>query len=84
MQTPSASSRNPTLGGISLEFLAMGPARRVGEEDVHMTMPTDAADAVRPRGVSEGPRDHQRVDTDHVADVDDDNVPHPGDANEAS
>ncbi|GLP75161.1 hypothetical protein TUM20983_22710 [Mycobacterium antarcticum] len=55
----------------------------MNEEDVHMTMPTDAADAVEPHGSNEGPRDHQGVDTDHVAYVDDDNVPHPGDANEA-
>ena len=48
-----------------------------------MTMPSDAADAVEPNGSNEGPRDHDGVDTDQVAHVDDDNVPHPGDAHEA-
>ena len=47
-----------------------------------MTMPSDAADAVDADGSNEGPRDHEGVDTDHAAYVDDDNVPHPGDANE--
>ena len=49
----------------------------------HMTMPSDAADAVETNGANEGPRDHEGVDTDHAAYVDEDNVPHPGDANEA-
>ncbi|MEU0496196.1 hypothetical protein [Mycobacterium sp. NPDC006124] len=53
------------------------------QEDVHMTMPSDAADAVETQGPNEGPRDHSDVDTDHAAYVDEDNVPHPGDANEA-
>ncbi len=48
-----------------------------------MTMPSDATDAIKPVGPNEGPRDHQNVDTDHEAYVDDNNVPHPGDANEA-
>ena len=48
-----------------------------------MTMPSDAADAVEASGSNEGPRDHEGVDTEHAAYVDDDNVPHPGDANEA-
>jgi len=48
-----------------------------------MTMPSDATDAVEAAGSNEGPRDHDGVDTDHVAYVDEDNVPHPGDANEA-
>lgn len=48
-----------------------------------MTMPSDAADAVEPQGPNEGPRDHDQADTDHAAYVDDDNVPHPGAANEA-
>jgi hypothetical protein len=48
-----------------------------------MTMPSDAADAVETDGANEGPRDHEGVDTDHEAYVDDDNVPHPGGANEA-
>jgi hypothetical protein len=48
-----------------------------------MTMPSDAADAVEATGSNEGPRDHEGVDTDHAAYVDEDNVPHPGDANEA-
>ena len=48
-----------------------------------MTMPSDAADAVESAGANEGSRDHEAVDTDHDAYVDDNNVPHPGDANEA-
>ena len=48
-----------------------------------MTMPSDAADAVGPHESNEGPRDHQGVDTENTAHVDEDNVPHPGDANEA-
>jgi len=48
-----------------------------------MTMPSDAADAVENVGPNEGPRDHEGVDTDHEAYVDEDNAPHPGDANEA-
>jgi hypothetical protein len=48
-----------------------------------MTMPSDAADAIESTGPNEGPRDHEGVDTDHEAYVDDDNVPHPGDVNEA-
>jgi hypothetical protein len=47
-----------------------------------MTMPSDAADAVEAEGTNEGPRDHQGVDTDHEAYVDEDNVPHPGHDNE--
>ncbi len=43
-----------------------------------MTMPSDAADAVEANGSNEGPRDHEGVDTDHAAYVDEDNVPpHP-------
>lgn len=49
-----------------------------------MTMPSDAADERQPEGANEGPRNHEGVDTEHAAYVDDDNVPHPGDANEAS
>lgn len=48
-----------------------------------MTMPSDAADAVESHGSNDGPRDHDDADTDRAAYVDDDNVPHPGDANEA-
>ncbi|MEW5810539.1 MAG: hypothetical protein AB1925_13890 [Actinomycetota bacterium] len=48
-----------------------------------MTMPSDAADAIDDEGSNDGPREHRRVDTDRAAYVDDDNVPHPGDANEA-
>jgi hypothetical protein len=48
-----------------------------------MTMPSDAADGIEADGANEGPRDHQGVDTDHDAYVDENNVPHPGDANEA-
>lgn len=48
-----------------------------------MTMPSDAADAIESKGPNEGLRDHQGGDTDHMAYVDEDNVPHPGDANEA-
>lgn len=47
-----------------------------------MTMPSDAADAVESHGTNDGPRDHEGVDTDHTAYVDEDNVPHPGDAHE--
>ena len=47
-----------------------------------MTMPSDAADAVDNQGPNEGPRDHDGVDTERSAYVDDDNVPHPGDRNE--
>jgi len=47
-----------------------------------MTMPSDAADADQAAGANEGPRDHEGVDTDHEAHVDEDNVPHPGRANE--
>ncbi|WP_165606785.1 hypothetical protein [Mycolicibacterium iranicum] len=47
-----------------------------------MTMPSDAADAIESEGPNDGPRDHQGVDTEHSAYVDDDNVPHPGDARE--
>jgi hypothetical protein len=56
---------------------------REDQEDMRMTMPSDAADAVESQGTNEGPRDHDHADTDHAAYVDDDNVPHPGDANEA-
>ncbi|MET0898327.1 MAG: hypothetical protein ABWY45_10485 [Mycobacterium sp.] len=48
-----------------------------------MTMPSDATDADQANGANEGPRDHEGVDTDRAAYVDDDNVPHPGDATEA-
>lgn len=57
------------------------PGRRT--KDVHMTMPSDAADAIGSQGPDEGARNHEGVDTEHVAYVDDDNVPHPGDAHEA-
>ena len=60
-----------------------GRARRDEKEDVHMTMPSDAADGIEADGANEGPRDHQGVDTDHNAHVDENNVPHPGDANES-
>lgn len=46
-----------------------------------MTMPSDAADAIEPVGSNDGPRE-QNVDTDTTAYVDEENVPHPGDANE--
>lgn len=52
------------------------------QEGPRMTMPSDAADAVEPQGPNEGPRDHDQADTEHAAYVDDDNVPHPGAANE--
>jgi len=45
-------------------------------------MPSDAADAIDSQGANEGPRDLDGVDTEHSAYVDNDNVPHPGDANE--
>lgn len=45
-------------------------------------MPGDASDAVESVGPNEGPRDHDPVDTEHSAYVDNDNVPHPGDDNE--
>lgn len=48
-----------------------------------MTMRSDAAKSVETHGSNEGPRDHEGVDTDHTAYVDENNVPHPGDANEA-
>jgi hypothetical protein len=48
-----------------------------------MTMPSDAADADQPTGANDGPRDHEGVDTDRAAHVDQDNVPHPGDSHEA-
>ncbi len=48
-----------------------------------MTMPSDAADAVEADGTNDGPRDHQDVDTERDAYVDENNVPHPGDVNEA-
>jgi len=47
-----------------------------------MTMPSDATDAVEVQGSNDGPRDHSEVDTEHAAYVDEENVPHPGDANE--
>ncbi len=50
-----------------------------------MTMPSDAADAVESVGSNDGPRAHEGIDgrdTEHSAYVDEDNVPHPGDANE--
>lgn len=47
-----------------------------------MTMPSDALDPSEDADANEGPRDHRGVDTEHHAYVDDDNVPHPGDANE--
>lgn len=49
-----------------------------------MTMPSDAADAIESKGPNEGPRDHEGVDTEHEAYVDENNVPHPGDADETS
>tara|TARA_B100000519_G_C14076296_1_gene359292 strand:+ start:115 stop:324 length:210 start_codon:yes stop_codon:yes gene_type:complete len=52
-------------------------------KDRHMTMPSDAAKSVETQGSNEGPRDHDGVDTDHAAYVDDHNVPHPGDAKQA-
>ncbi|WP_422747109.1 hypothetical protein ACN27E_05165 [Mycobacterium sp. WMMD1722] len=45
-------------------------------------MPSDAADAVESQGTNEGPRQAEGVDTDREAYVDEDNTPHPGDANE--
>ena len=48
-----------------------------------MSMPSDAADAIESKGSNEGPRDHRGVDTEHQAYVDENNVPHPGDGNEA-
>lgn len=48
-----------------------------------MTMPSDAADAVESQGPNEGPRDHDQIDTEREAHVDEDNVPHPGAVNEA-
>jgi hypothetical protein len=63
--------------------IPVGQARPVDEEDVEMTMPSDAADADQADGANEGQRDHEGVDTDHEAYVDEDNVPHPGDANAA-
>lgn len=48
-----------------------------------MSMPSDAADAVESKGANEGPRDHEHTDTEHAPYVDDENVPHPGDANES-
>jgi len=48
-----------------------------------MTMPSDAAEGIEADGANEGPRDHRGVDTDRDAYVDENNVPHPGDANEA-
>lgn len=53
------------------------------EKSANMTMPSDAADAVESQGPNEGPRDHDQADTEHAPYVDDDNVPHPGDVNEA-
>lgn len=47
-----------------------------------MTMPSDAADAVESQGANEGPRNTEGIDTDREAYVDEDNAPHPGDANE--
>lgn len=52
------------------------------QEDMQMTMPSDAADAADTDGTNEGPRSHDDVDTEHEAYVDEENVPHPGDANE--
>jgi len=58
-------------------------ALRHSREDLAtMTMPSDAADAVESNGTNDGPRDHEGVDTDNSAYVDENNVPHPGDANE--
>ncbi|WP_203471325.1 hypothetical protein [Mycolicibacterium chubuense] len=48
-----------------------------------MTMPSDAAKGIETQGPNEGPRDHAGIDTDHAAYVDEDNVPHPGDAKDA-
>ncbi|KMO80048.1 hypothetical protein [Mycolicibacterium obuense] len=50
-----------------------------------MTMPSDAADSVESVGSNDGPRDHasgEERDTEHSAYVDENNVPHPGEANE--
>jgi hypothetical protein len=43
-----------------------------------MSMPADAADAVESHGSNEGPRDHEGVDTEHSAYVDENNVPPSG------
>lgn len=48
-----------------------------------MTMPSDAAHPDQADGANDGPRDHTGVDTDRAAYVDENNVPHPGDSNEA-
>ncbi|WP_283611638.1 hypothetical protein [Mycolicibacterium poriferae] len=48
-----------------------------------MTMPSDAAESIETQGSNEGPRDHEGVDTDRAAYVDENNVPHPGDAKQA-
>jgi hypothetical protein len=61
-----------------------GTSPRVEQKDFHMTMPSDAANAIESEGSNQGPRNHDGVDTDHAAYVDEDNVPHPGDSNEAS
>ncbi|GAB2914082.1 hypothetical protein GCM10027047_10060 [Rhodococcus aerolatus] len=47
-----------------------------------MTMPSDAAEAVPENGDNTGPREGA-ADPQHEAYVDEDNVPHPGDANES-
>lgn len=57
--------------------------RGTTKEDPAMSMPSDAADAVESKGANEGPRDHEHTDTEHAPYVDDENVPHPGDANES-
>lgn len=48
-----------------------------------MTMPSDAAKSVDSQGSNEGPRDHEGVETDHTAYVDENNVPHQGDAKQS-
>ena len=48
-----------------------------------MTMPSDPAGAAESGGSNDGPRERSAdVDVDHIAYVDDDNVPHPGHDNE--
>jgi hypothetical protein len=69
--------------GHTSTYIPAGGARRDEWEDMHMTMPSDAADGIEADGANEGPRNHRGVDTDHDAYVDENNVPHPGDANEA-
>jgi len=81
MARPSRLSAGQA-GHTSTDQHSVGTSPRIEEEDAHMTMPSDAADAIETHGSNEGPRDHEGVDTDHEAYVDEDNVPHPCDANE--